>query len=96
MPDIRLKNQCFDLVFSPVHDQVYVGLLTGEVKGFTYDADGEAARAFTLRPTKRSCRGLAINDAGSRLYSVSKDKSLQCVQPRHLASHANTHPACTA
>lgn len=77
MPDLRLRNQPFDLVFSPNHDQIYAGLLTGQVKGFSYDSDGAAVETFSLRPTKRSCRGLAINDYGDKLYSVSKDKSLQ-------------------
>ncbi|KAG8932469.1 WD repeat-containing protein jip5 [Tulasnella sp. 418] len=82
MPDILLKNQCFDLAFHPAHDQVYAGLLTGEIKGFSYDDAGDSSEAFTVRPTKRSCRGLAIDKDGSQLFAVTKDKTLHTIDPR--------------
>lgn len=31
---------------------------------------------FSLRPSKRSCRGLALNIEGDRLYAVGKGKAL--------------------
>ena len=56
----------------------HAGLLTGEIKAFAYDSgDGTCKSSFELRPTKRSCRGLAVDGTGDRLWSVSKDKSIQ-------------------
>ncbi|KAG9016055.1 WD repeat-containing protein jip5 [Tulasnella sp. 427] len=81
MPDIPLKHQCFDLEFSPTADQVYVGLLNGSVKGFSYDAEGNTKQTFSLRPAKKSCRGVSINGAGDRLYVVSKDRGLRTIDP---------------
>lgn len=89
MPDIPLKSQCFDVAFSPSHDHVYVGLLTGHIKAFAYSDDGEAAtNLFSLRPSKQSCRSLATLSDGARLAAASKDKSLRCIAPQD--------PGCSA
>lgn len=36
-------------------------------------------QAWSVKPTKKSCRGLALDEAGDTLYSVGKEKSLQYV-----------------
>jgi len=77
--DIPVGNQVFDLAFHPGEDVIYAGLLTGEVKAFKYHDDGSYEQAFSVRPTKRSCRGLATNADGSRLYGVTKDKSIEII-----------------
>lgn len=79
MPDISVGAQVFDLTFHPTESIVYAGLLTGEVKAFGYDEQGQHDHKFTLKPSKRSCRGLAINEQGDRLWSVGKGKSLWSV-----------------
>ncbi|KAF8336578.1 WD40 repeat-like protein, partial [Cantharellus anzutake] len=81
MPDIRLKHQPFDITFHPSEPIIYVGLLTGQVDAFKYSADKpdtefEYLQLFSLRPTKRSCRGLATNFSGDKLYSVTKGKAI--------------------
>jgi WD repeat-containing protein 55 len=76
MPDIPVGAQIFDLVFHPNHSTVYTGLLTGEIKAFTYDDQGQYEDSFSLRPSKRSCRGLSIDQDGTRLWAVGKAKSL--------------------
>ena len=76
MPDISVGTQIFDLVFHPTESIVYAGLLTGEVKAFGYDEQGQHDQRFTLKPSKRSCRGLAIDEQGDRIWSVGKGKSL--------------------
>lgn len=44
---------------------------------FTYE------ERFSVRPTKRSCRGLAMHEtSGDVLYSVTKDKSLHAIDVR--------------
>lgn len=76
LESIPLENQPHDCVFSPSSDHVYVGLLTGEIKGFSFD-DSSYERKLRVRPTKKSCRGLDISPDGNTLYSVSKDGSVK-------------------
>lgn len=79
MAVIPVGSQIFDLAFHPSSDVVYTGLLDGKVKAFTYDDQGTYSEAFSLRISKRSCRGLALSPDGSSLYAVGKNRSLQCV-----------------
>lgn len=86
MPDVPVGAQIFDLAFHPTESLACVGLLTGEVKAFTYDDQGNYENRFMLKPNKRSCRGLAMNEDGSRLWAVGKGKMLWCVMcGRHSA-----------
>ena len=78
MPDISVGNQVFDVVFHPNEDLVIAGLLTGQVTAVKYNDEGETVQHWDIRPTKRSCRGLVFHPDGSRLYSVSKDRTIQC------------------
>ncbi|KAJ7130196.1 WD40-repeat-containing domain protein [Mycena epipterygia] len=78
MPAIPVGAQIFDLVFHPTHSTVYTGLLTGQVKAFAYDQDTHK-KTFSVRPSKRSCRALTINDDGSRLYAAGKAKAIHTI-----------------
>lgn len=92
MPDIACGGQIFDFSFHPTHSTVYTGLLTGEVKAFGYDEQGNAETNFVLRPSKRSCRSLEVEADGSRLWAVGKGKALQSVSLAILVDHLNfTH-----
>ncbi|KAF9445042.1 WD repeat-containing protein JIP5 [Macrolepiota fuliginosa MF-IS2] len=82
MPEIPVDAQVFDLVFHPTFSTVYAGLLTGYVKAFAYDQQGNHKSVFSLRPSKRSCRGLSINEDGSRLYAVGKSKALHIIDTK--------------
>jgi len=73
------------VVFHPTSLIVYVGLLDGHVKAFSYDdasddeQDGHRS-LFSLRLAgKKSCRGLALNMDGSMLCAVGKGRALRCV-----------------
>lgn len=79
MPEIPVGAQIFDVVFHPTHSTVYTGLLTGHVKAFSYNEQGNHTRTFSLRPSKRSCRGLTIDQDGSHVYAVGKAKALKLV-----------------
>ena len=79
MPVIPVGSQIFDLAFHPSSNVVYTGLLNGIVKAFTYDDQGAHSEAFSLRISKRSCRGLALSPDGSSLHAVGKNRTLQCV-----------------
>ena len=77
MPDINTGAQVFDIAFHPNESLVFAGLLTGEVKAFSYDEQGQSEEKFSIRPSKRSCRGLATDEDGSHLYAVGKSKAMQ-------------------
>lgn len=79
MPEIPVGAQIFDVVFHPTFSTVYTGLLTGFVKAFSYDDQGNHKPAFSVRPSKSSCRGLSLDQDGSHLYAVGKGKSLKYV-----------------
>ncbi|EIM87291.1 WD repeat-containing protein JIP5 [Stereum hirsutum FP-91666 SS1] len=76
MPSIPVSSQIFDLAFHPTSSLVYTGLLNGEIKAFSYDEQGQHETKFSLRPSKRSCRGLATSEDGSKLWAVGKAKSI--------------------
>lgn len=76
MPDIPVGSQIFDLCFAPAQPLVYTALLSGEVKAFAYDEQGQHEHKFTIRTSKKSCRGLSLNKDGNKLYAVNKAKSL--------------------
>ncbi|KII91734.1 hypothetical protein PLICRDRAFT_105979 [Plicaturopsis crispa FD-325 SS-3] len=79
MPDIPTGAQIFDLVFHPNNSTVYTGLLTGEIKAFGYDEQGGHTDKFSLKPSKRSCRGLDISEDGSQLWAVGKGKGVYTI-----------------
>lgn len=76
MPDIPVGSQIFDLAFHPTNATVYTGLLDGHIKSFRYDEQGQHEQAFSVKPSKRSCRSLVTNEDGSRLYAAGKAKSI--------------------
>ena len=76
MPDIPVGAQIFDLAFHPNESLVYTGLLTGDVAAFAYDEQGQHEERFRLRPSRRSCRGVATSADGARLWAVGKSKAL--------------------
>jgi WD40 repeat protein len=84
MAVIPVGSQIFDLAFHPSSNVVYTGLLNGKVKAFTYDDQGAHSEAFSLRISKRSCRGLALSPNGSSLYAVGMNRTLQCVPPSYI------------
>ncbi|KAL5514859.1 hypothetical protein ACEPAG_2175 [Sanghuangporus baumii] len=79
MPDISTGAQVFDISFHPTESLVYVGLLTGGINAFSYDEQGHVEEKFSIRPSKRSCRGLATNEDGSHLFSVGKGKTMHTI-----------------
>lgn len=79
MPEIPTGGQVFDIVFHPTTSTVYTALLTGHIKAFAYNDQGGYKTIFSLRPSKRSCRGLSIDANGSHLYAVGKSKALKSV-----------------
>ncbi|KAJ7057066.1 WD40 repeat-like protein [Mycena amicta] len=93
MPDIPVGAQIFDLVFHPTHPTVYTALLSGQVKAFQYGATSHKA-AFTLRPSKKSCRALTLDEAGGRLYAAGKAKAIHTIDTttgKEIETRAGAH-----
>ena len=77
MPDIPVGAQIFDLLFHPSDSLVFTGLLTGDIKAYSYDEQGNHDLKFAVRPSKRSCRSLALSESGDKLWAVGKGKGVQ-------------------
>ena len=80
MPTIQVGTQIFDVVFHPTVSIAYTALLDGRIKAFAYDEQGNHKPVFSLRPVKKSCRGLSLDQDGSHLYAVGKGGVLRCVE----------------
>ncbi|KAH9903442.1 WD40 repeat-like protein [Cubamyces lactineus] len=79
MPDIPMGAQIFDLAFHPNRPIVVTGLLTGHVKAFGYDEQGNHEAKFSLRPSKRSCRTLAMSEDGAHIWAGGKAKAIHTI-----------------
>ncbi|EMD37007.1 hypothetical protein CERSUDRAFT_137412 [Gelatoporia subvermispora B] len=79
MPDIRVGAQIFDIAFHPTESIAYTGLLSGEIKAFSYDEQGNYDNKFTVRPSKRSCRTIAVSHSGDKLWAGGKGKALHVI-----------------
>ncbi|KAF5355394.1 hypothetical protein D9757_012546 [Collybiopsis confluens] len=79
MSDISAGSQIFDLIFHPSHSTVYTALLSGKVKAFAYDQEGRNKQVLSIRVSHKSCRGLTINEDGTRIYAVGKGKCLHTI-----------------
>jgi len=79
MPDIPVGTQIFDLVFHPNSSIVFTGLLTGHIKAFGYDEQGNYTDKFSIRPSKRSCRALAVSGDGDQLWAAGKARTLSTI-----------------
>ncbi|KAE9405541.1 WD40 repeat-like protein [Gymnopus androsaceus JB14] len=94
MTDVSVGAQIFDLVFHPSHSTVYTALLNGKVKAFAYDQQGRHKEVFSVKLSQKSCRGIAINEAGDKLYTVGKGKGLHTIDTvtgKLLESRAKAH-----
>ena len=84
MPDIPVNAQIFDLAFHPERPLVTTGLLTGHVTAFSYDEQGNYEEKFSIQPSKKSCRTLAMSEDGSNVWAAGKAKAIQYVYLRLL------------
>ncbi|KAI1787277.1 WD40 repeat-like protein [Ganoderma leucocontextum] len=79
MPDIPVSAQIFDLAFHPERPLVTTGLLTGHVTAFSYDEQGNYEEKFSIRPSKKSCRTLAMTEDGSTVWAAGKAKAIHVI-----------------
>ncbi|OCF70963.1 WD repeat-containing protein JIP5 [Kwoniella mangroviensis CBS 8886] len=87
MPDIKLRNQVrlpiamtnepFDLAFHPNESVIFSSLLTGEVKAWRYDDEnGSTSSSWSVRPSKRTARALAVEESGKHIWMGGKSGTL--------------------
>lgn len=72
--------QVFDLAFHPSNCTAYACLMSGQVKAISYDYEGRHKESFSVAVSKRSCRGITINEDGTNIFVVGKGKAIQCVK----------------
>ncbi|WWC85438.1 uncharacterized protein L201_000301 [Kwoniella dendrophila CBS 6074] len=77
MPDIKLRNQPFDLAFHPNESVLFSTLLTGEAKAWRYDdEDGSTSTSWSVRPSKRTARALSVEESGKHIWMGGKSGTL--------------------
>ncbi|WVW81388.1 hypothetical protein I302_103380 [Kwoniella bestiolae CBS 10118] len=77
MPDIKLRNQPFDLAFHPNESVIFSSLLTGEVKAWRYDdEDGSTSSSWSVRPSKRTARAITVEEGGKHIWMGGKSGTL--------------------
>ncbi|KAG8784992.1 WD repeat-containing protein jip5 [Serendipita sp. 405] len=79
MPDTKLGSQPLDLTFHPHEDVVFTALLNGEIRCYSYDEEGKISIKWKLRPSKKSCRALAITPDGEKLWCGYKSGTIVIV-----------------
>ncbi|BFZ24461.1 hypothetical protein BsWGS_27500 [Bradybaena similaris] len=86
--DIRVLDCPKDLTFDdivttiqchPSQNLVASGLISGDVFLHSFSCEAENAEVHQFVHHRKTCRALRFSDDGRRLFSVSKDKAVYCV-----------------
>ncbi|KAG0045937.1 WD domain repeat-containing protein 55 [Gryganskiella cystojenkinii] len=77
-PDtLSYKSTVFDFDFHPTEDIIATGLITGHIECVRYKPGvGNNESLWNVRPSKKSCRGLAFSHDGAGLFTVAKDGAI--------------------
>ena len=106
--DIKLSSDALDVCFHPNEstNQIVVGLISGKVQLYDYtdmlkndisDESGKSKaykRLWSVRPSHKSCRGVAFDASGSNIFCIFKDKSIIALDPSNghvKARWSNAH-----
>lgn len=77
---LSYKDMVFDFAFHPTLDIIATGLITGHINCVKYaPGAGNNETAWSIRPTKKSCRGLAFSNDGAGLFTVFKDGAIRAL-----------------
>ncbi|CAH1777728.1 unnamed protein product, partial [Owenia fusiformis] len=77
--DISFEDIVVDLDFHPQKDVIASGLIQGEVFIHSYSTSEKNHELMTLKHHKKACRAVKFSPNGERLFTASKDKSIQMV-----------------
>ncbi|KAF8926609.1 hypothetical protein BGZ52_005391, partial [Haplosporangium bisporale] len=77
-PDaLSYKSAVFDFAFHPTEDIIATGLITGHINCVKYVPGAENNESlWNVRPSKKSCRGVAFSHDGAGLFTISKDGAI--------------------
>jgi len=76
--DIEFEDQVFDVTFHPTKEVVAVAEISGKISIYSYSEQGNK-RLFENTQHAKACRNVTFSTNGERLYSCSKDKSIQVI-----------------
>ncbi|ORZ01015.1 WD40-repeat-containing domain protein [Syncephalastrum racemosum] len=96
---LDLGKQALDFALHPSQDLLVSGLITGKVDCHRYGLEKHDL-LWREKVFKKSCRGVVFNPDGSQIYSISKDKSIFCLDTetgKTVSSKEDAHeePPCT-
>jgi len=76
--DVELEDEIFDICFHPQKNVIASGEISGKVCIYSVSND-ENKKIFENTNHTKACRNLTFSSDGERLYTCSKDKSLQVI-----------------
>ncbi|BBN03233.1 WD repeat-containing protein 55 [Marchantia polymorpha subsp. ruderalis] len=79
--ELQLGAQPFDLAFHPTSSIVAVGVITGSLQLFKYEAGAEPQKLWTVNAHTESCRGVRFAEGGRFILSASADHSILATDP---------------
>lgn len=92
-PDIFLKDQIFDVKFSPTANVIALSQVTGEVRLFSYNEQTNE-QVLSFNHHRSSCRVVEFSDDGNFLFTGSSDNSLGIITNGELLFQVkNAHKA---
>jgi len=78
-PEIELEDEVFDVAFHPSKNVIACGEISGKVSIYSYTTTSGNMKLLENTQHLKACRNVAFSSNGERLYSSSKDKSIQIV-----------------
>lgn len=79
MEEITCREQVFDVDFHPHGDFLATGLVDGSIVVYSYTDPSNPSIVLENNIHRKACRGVLFTKDGNRLYSISSDKSIQCI-----------------
>jgi len=76
--DIEVEDEIFDVAFHPNKNVIACGEITGKVSIHSYSTD-ENRQLLKNTGHIKACRNVSFSSDGERLYTSSKDKSIQVI-----------------
>ena len=77
--DITLEDEVFDVAFHPSKNVIACAEISGKVSLHSYSSTEENRKLFENTEHVKACRNVSFSSNGERLYSSSKDKSIQII-----------------
>ncbi|KAG2185588.1 hypothetical protein INT44_002381 [Umbelopsis vinacea] len=93
MSKLHFSSHVFDFALHPSAQIAAAGLITGDIECYKF-GQKENQQQWSVKPTKKSCRGVEFSESGNHLYSISRDRSIHTLDVetgklvhKHSAAH---------